>query len=115
MGLKYSIYLFKILLNNAYILYNECNNKKIRKLDFLLKIFELLVEESGGNGFENCQNQHLPLKQNSRKSCAHRKSGATTVFICSYCEVYLCVKNCFYEYHVDLKQKGEDFDLSSDK
>jgi hypothetical protein len=29
--LKYSIYLFRILLNNAYILYNFKNQKKIRK------------------------------------------------------------------------------------
>lgn len=107
--------LLLMTVSNSWILYKACQGKKTPLIDYLIPLAEELIV-SGKN--ENDKRKlgsgppskkaklminvgHLPIRQGTRRRCAYcsqKKEQVRTYYICTTCEVPLCV-DCFAPYH----------------
>lgn len=102
-------------VTNAWVLYKQQKQKKIPLIDMLVPLAEDLIEigKAGSRIKRISQNgrpskkaklfvnaQHLPAPSTKRRCihCSQKKLEKRTKFVCSTCDVPLCV-GCFLPYH----------------
>lgn len=108
--------LMLIAVSNSWIIYKKFQEKKMSLIDFLLPLSEDLIE-IGKGGTKNLRKSgtgrppkrvklmrnigHLPVKIGTRRRCrfcSEKKLQVRTLYICTTCDVPLCV-DCFAPYH----------------
>lgn len=108
--------LLLITVSNAWILYKKFKEKKMPLIDFLMPLSEELIEiGKGGTNYIRKVGAgrpskrlkllgnvgHQPIRGETRRRCAfcsEQKIQTRSMYICSTCEVPLCV-DCFAPYH----------------
>lgn len=107
--------LLLMAVSNSWILYKKCQSKKIPLIDYLIPLAEELIA-TGKHKYQvhkvaagppsrkkkpMINVDHLPVKNGTRRRCAQcsqKKEQVRSNYICSTCEVALCV-DCFAPYH----------------
>lgn len=105
---RFTTHIFEILLHNSYVLYKlSQNDSKKTHYDFVEIIISFLLTKANivlpDDANYNSDKHHLPVIQLTRsncKLCYGNEKRLTTCFKCEACNIYLCIKSCFYEYHV---------------
>ncbi|KAF7696471.1 PiggyBac transposable element-derived protein 4 [Cucumispora dikerogammari] len=118
---RFTFHIIQILLHSAYILYKQYfQRQKIEHFEFHCKFIEyllkdLLVDVTGLSG--NTPYQHFPIKNDKRSDCVYcrekNRKRNTAFNKCKQCNVFLCVYECFSEYHNWNKEVSSDDKLDS--
>lgn len=108
--------LLLIAVSNSWIIYKSFQEKKMPLIDYLIPLSEELIEKGKiGAKYQRSTRigrpakrlklmgnvGHQPIRRGSRrrcKQCSKAKEQVRTWYICSTCEVPLCV-DCFAPYH----------------
>ncbi|KAF7702815.1 hypothetical protein CDIK_0341 [Cucumispora dikerogammari] len=108
----------------SYILYKEFfsgQNRLTKHLTFLKEINKCLTEGEISSRFEKeteVIKGHWPKKDPSNKrsnchSCYSNEIQKTTTVICEVCDKFLCLKQCFKDYHKwEYGSESEDIELT---
>jgi hypothetical protein len=116
-SVKMFFYLLELSIANAEILLSITHDKKSR----ISKEFRLFIAKSFLK--ENCvrpkvrsilnerqvtlSQTHMPNKEKRRGFCDFCKKSKVNSF-CTHCRTFLCIKDCFQEYHMKIFKIYED-------
>jgi hypothetical protein len=106
-------WLIDMCILNAYSLYNQQQQVKIRQLEFRQQLMQQLVEIYGQQrsnigrpssiSQQKQQQQHWPLRTNKERDCAYCShepdSRKQSRIQCELCHVHLCIDPCFKLFH----------------
>jgi hypothetical protein len=106
-------WLIDMCILNAYSLYNQQQQVKIRQLEFREQLMQQLVEVYGQQrsnigrpssiSQQKQQQQHCPQRTNKERDCAYCShepdSRKQSRIQCELCHVHLCIDPCFKLYH----------------
>lgn len=110
---KFCLYVFKILLHNAFICFKKSSNKKIIHSEFMISAFRYFKKNGIKNNLDKTIH-HLPVFVETRSRCSYCPERKSTTYKCESCNVFLCVKNCFYEIHKNVDTDSEEDTIGSE-
>ena len=127
---KLSVYLINMMIHNAYIIYKHFSNEpnKIQKHLVYRKIVQCLLKSASTDEIlSNLQHEavehagHWPIEviSKDKRDCIICKSNnirKTTRVYCEKCLKFLCIKECFKNYHTYLEETSSsseeiDYDM----